>query len=90
MKQLVTPHVNLNGNEGMQLVNMALEIKRAILEAENTIMKNFDLGHGRNFTGDHDCCEAREALFERVRVLHAMATEFEDLGFNIHRQIGKY
>lgn len=95
MKELVTPSVNLNGNDGMQLVGMALDIKHAIDKTLNVMGEGCDLVHGRNFPAPsldaslHAARVAREAFDEHRLALTKMAVAFEELALAIHEQVRK-
>jgi hypothetical protein len=89
MTALVSPVVNLNGNDKEDLFEKARDISRALQGVLDALQRGADLAHGRNFQTLRDegiQHYAREAYGERATTIHAMLHEFNIMALDIMRQ----
>jgi len=88
MTNLISPRVNLNGNDKEDLFEKARDISRALQGVLDAMQRGTDLVHGRNFqghpTGNH--LAAGTAYGERASAIHAMLHEFNSIALDIMRQ----
>lgn len=89
MTALISPIVNLNGNDKEDLFEKARDIARALQGVLDALQRGTDLVHGRNhggFPGPKNGDAARLAYGERASAVHQMLQEFNSLALDIMRQ----
>ena len=92
MTDLISPTVNLNGNDREDLFDKARDIARALQGVLDAFQRGTDLVHGRNhpyrplgpIAGSGP--QAREAFGERANAVHKMLHEFTSMALDIQRQ----
>lgn len=82
MTALISPTINLNGNDKEDLFEKARDISRALQGVLDAMQRGTDLVHGRNHLGP----AAREAYGERAAAIHTMLHEFNGMALDIMRQ----
>jgi hypothetical protein len=91
LSALVTPRVNMNGNSKQSLVDMLVNVKHALDDADKAFVEASDVVHGRNFqTLAFDATvrrnAAEDAWRERRLILQALAAEIYALAIDISNQ----
>ena len=89
MTDLISPRVNLNGNDKEDLFEKARDISRALQGVLDALQRGTDLVHGRNFQTFEDKGirhYASDAYGERASAIHTMLHEFNSMALDIMRQ----
>jgi hypothetical protein len=86
MTNLISPRVNLNGNDKEDLFQKARDISRALQGVLDALQRGTDLVHGRNFPVNGIRTYALDAYGERATAIHAMLHEFNSMALDIMRQ----
>jgi hypothetical protein len=82
MTDLISPRVNLNGNDKEDLFEKARDISRALQGVLDAAQRGADLVHGRN--GQN--AAARDAYGERMVIINGMLEEFNRMALDIMKQ----
>jgi len=82
MRPLVAPFVNLNGDSRADLIEQNMEVSKAARALLESLMRASP--HGRNYPtlGFH---QAREANFERSRVVSQIEQDYLQMALTIHK-----